>query len=171
MAKLGRIPLLLSLILLAACVDREPGKVQEIGFWALGWHFTATQNRIQPAIPPVIEFLRERYPGVRTAEVPAELGAEFRAAVLDAPAQVQEYLNSRFVGAYTVANLRCAAASFPVRDHGTTVAAFVVLDAELLLRPPDEWHPCPPVPPAREAGRVEALRALLVDLMNGAVRH
>jgi hypothetical protein len=152
-------------------VNREPGWVQEIGFWALGWHSTATQNRIQPAIPPVLEFLHERYPGVRAAEVPANLGAEFRAAVLKAPAQVQEYLNSRFIGAFTVTGLRCAGASFPVRDHGTTVAAFVVLDAELLSQPPGEWHPCPPVPPAREARRVEALCALLVDLMNGAVRR
>jgi hypothetical protein len=105
---------------------------------------------------------------VRTAEVPAGLGTEFRAAVLGAPARLQTHLNSRFVGAYTVAGLRCAAVSFPVRDHGTTVAAFVVLDAELLSHPPGEWHPCPPVPPAQEAGRVEALRELLADLVNAA---
>lgn len=148
----------------------EPGRVQEVGFWALGWHFTGTQNRIQPAIPPVLAFLREQYPGVRAAEVPAHLGAEFRAAVLDAPAALQAHLDSRFVGAFTVTGLRCAAASFPIRDHGKTVAAFVVLDAALLFRPPDEWHPCPPVSPVKGAGRVEALRALLAALMNAAAR-
>lgn len=155
-------------LLLSACVSREPAYVQEVSFWALGWHFTGTQNRIQPAIPPVLEFLREQYPGVRAAEVPAHLGTEFRAAVLDAPARLQAHLDSRFVGAFTVTGLRCAAASFPIRDHGKTVAAFVVLDAALLSRPPGEWHPCPPVPPAKETGRVQALRALLADLMDAA---
>ena len=165
MTKLARI---LLPILLAACVNREPAYVQEISFWALGWHLTGAQNRIQPAIPPVLEFLRERYPGVREAEVTAELGKEFRAAVLDGPAGLQTYLDSRFVGAFTVTGLRCAAASFPVRDEGTTVAAFVVLDAALLSRPPDEWHPCPPVPQVKGPGRVAALRALLADLMDAA---
>ena len=166
-AKLARI---LLLVFLTACVNREPAYVQEIGFWALGWHFTGTQNRIQPAIPPVLEFLSERYPGVRAAETTRDLNHEFQAAVLGAPPQLRTYLDNRMIDVFTVTGLPCAAASFPVRDHGKTVAAFLVLDAPLLFRPPDEWHPCPPVPQKGDAGRVEALRALLADLMNAAAR-
>lgn len=167
MVKLARILLPL---LLAACVASEPGRVQDVAFWALGWHLTGTQNRIQPAIPPVLDFLRERYPGVRPAETTRELSRAFQAAVLQAPAELQAHLENRMIGVFTVTGLPCAAESFPVRDHGKTVAAFIVLDAPLLARPSDEWHPCPPVPQLAEPRRVEALRALLAALMNAAAR-
>lgn len=156
------------LLLLAACAGTAAANVQEIGFWGLGWHFTATQNRIQPAIPPVLDFLRQRYPDIRPAEPPKALAAEFRAAVLDAPAALMEHLDKRLIGAFAVTGLPCAAESFPVRDGGRTVAAFAVLDAAALSQPPSAWKPCPPVRPGEGGERVPALRALLGALVDAA---
>jgi hypothetical protein len=156
------------LLFLAACAGTAAANVQEIGFWGLGWHFTATQNRIQPAIPPVLDFLRQRYPGIRPAEPPKALAAEFRAAVLDAPAALMEHLDKRLIGAFTVTGLPCAAESFPVRDAGKTVAAFAVLDAAALSQPPAAWKPCPPLRPGEGGERVPALRALLGALVDTA---
>jgi len=159
------------LTLLAACAGWQPGEVQTVGFWALGWHYTATQNRIQPAIPPVLDFLRQRYPEIRPAEPPKELGEDFRAAVLNAPARLQAHLDSRLIAAMTVTGLPCAAESFPVRDGGKTVAAFVVLDVTALSRPPAEWRPCAPVKPGEGGERVPALRALLEALLDAAAKQ
>lgn len=156
------------LFLLAACAGTAAANVQEIGFWGLGWHFTATQNRIQPAIPPVLDFLRQRYPDIRPAEPPKALAAEFRTAVLDAPALLMEHLDKRLIGAFTVTGLPCAAESFAVRDGGKTVAAFAVLDAAALSQPPAAWKPCPPVRPGEGGERVPALRALLGALVDAA---
>ena len=152
---------ILLLTLLTACAGYRPEDVQTVGFWGLGWHFTAVQNRIQPAIPPVLDFLRPRYPDIRPAEPPKPLADAFQKAVLDGPARLQAHFDSRLVAALTVTGLPCAAESFPVRDAGKTVAAFVVLDVTALTGPPESWKPCPPIPPGAGGDRVPALRALL----------
>ncbi len=163
---------LLLLAALAGCAGWQPKDVQTVGFWALGWHYTATQNRIQRAIPPVVDFLRQRYPDLRAVEPPKALGRDFRAAVLDAPARLQRHLDDRMVAAMTVTGLPCAAESVPVRDEGKTVAAFLVLDVTALAKPPAEWRPCAPVkPPGEGAERVPALRALISDLMDAAAER
>ena len=69
-------------LLLAACAGT--GDVRDLGFWGLGWQFTAVQNRLQPAIPPVLADARTRYPGLRAADVPSALGKDFRVAILKA---------------------------------------------------------------------------------------
>ncbi len=162
----------LLLAALAGCATWQPKDVQTVGFWALGWHYTATQNRIQRAIPPVIDFLRPRYPDIRAVEPPKDLGRDFRAAVLNAPARLQRHLDRRMVAAMTVTGLPCAAESFPVRDGKETVAAFFLLDVTALAKPPAEWRPCGPVaPPGAGEDRVAALRALLSGLMDAAVKR
>ena len=71
----------------------------------------------------------------------------------------------------TVTGLPCAAESFPVRDGGKTVAAFLVLDVTALAKPPAEWRPCAPAKPGEGGDRVPALRALLADLMDAAAKR
>jgi len=153
------------LFLLAACAGTPD--VRDLGFWALGWQFTAVQNRLQPAIPPVLADLRARHPGVRAADVPRAFEHDFQVAVLGAPAAMQDRLTRRLIGAFAVSGLPCAAEAQPVRDGDRTVAAFVVLDIEKLSAPPRDWTPCPPTTPAGENERVPALRALIGSLMAG----
>jgi hypothetical protein len=159
---------ILLLAFLAACAGCKPEDVQTVGIGGLGWHFTAVQNRIQPAIPPVLEFLRQRYPDIRPAEPPKPLAAAFQKAILEGPARLQAHFDSRLVAAMTVTGLPCAAESFPVRDAGKTVAAFVVLDITALTGPPESWKPCSPVRAGEGGDRVAALRGLLGGLLDAA---
>lgn len=148
---------------LAACA--ATGSVRDIGFWGLGWQFTAVQNRLQPAIPPVLADLRARYPGVAPAAVPRAFERDFQAAILKAPADVQDRLTRRMIGAFAVSGLPCAAAGYPVREGDRAVGAYIVLDIGKLVAPPGDWTPCPPVPPVETGDRIPALRALVSTLV------
>jgi hypothetical protein len=151
-------------LLLASCAGT--GDVRDLGFWGLGWQFTAVQNRLQPAIPPVLAYLRARYPGIRPAEVPKAFERDFQAAILDAPADMQDRLTRRMVGAFAVSGLPCAAEGYPVREEDWSVGAFIVLDLDKLAGPPGGWLPCPPIPPGEIGERVPALRALIATLVD-----
>jgi hypothetical protein len=140
--------------------------VRDLGFWGLGWQFTPVQNRLQPAIPPVLQYLRARYPGVRPAEVPRAFERDFQAAILDAPADMQDRLTRRMVGAFAVSGMPCAAEGFPVREEDWSVGAFIVLDLDRLAGPSGGWMPCPPIPPGETGERVPALRELIGTLVD-----
>ena len=92
--------------------------MQTVGFWALGWHYTATQNRIQRAIPPVIDFLRQRYPDIRAVEPPKDWAGISAPRCSMRRRGLQRHLDRRMVAAMTVTGLPCAAESVPVRDEG-----------------------------------------------------
>ena len=154
---------LLLLVFHTACA--ATGDVRDLGFWGVGWQFTAVQNRLQPAIPPVLAYLQERHPGVNPAEVPKGFERDFQAAILDAPAAVQDRLTRRMVGVFAVSGMPCAAEGYPVRDGDRAVAVFIVLDLGALSGPPRGWTLCPPVPPGEAGERVPALRALLSALV------
>jgi hypothetical protein len=151
-------------LLLTACAGS--GSVQDLGFWGLGWQFTAVQNRLQPAIPPVLAFLKQRYPDVRPAAVPQSFERDFQAAILDAPADLQDQLTRRMVGAFAVSGLPCAAEGYPVHEADLAAGAFVVLDLDKLAAAPGDWTPCPPVPPVEASARVPALRELVSTLVD-----
>ena len=151
-------------LLLAACSGTAD--VRDLGFWALGWQFTPVQNRLQPAIPPVLAYLRDRYPGVNAVAVPKAFERDFQDAILKAPADMQDRLTRRMVGAFAVSGLPCAAEGYPVREEGWAVAAFIVLDLDRLAGPPAGWQPCPPIPPGEIGDRVPALRGLIATLVD-----
>jgi hypothetical protein len=156
------------LFLLTACAGggSAPSKVQDLGFWGLGWQFTAVQNRLQPAIPPILEFLKARYPRIAPAKVPSGFEQEFRGAILSAPGILQDRLDRRMIGAFAVSGLSCAAEAHPVISGEWAVGAFLVLDIASLEKPPEDWTPCPPAPPGEAGPRVPALRALISTLVN-----
>lgn len=156
----------LALLVLAACAGGGPSKVQDLGFWGLGWQFTAVQNRLQPAIPPVLAYLKERYPKIKPAKIPSGFEQEFRGAILSAPGTMQERLDRRMVGAFAVSGLPCAAEAHPVIAGEWAIGTFLVLDIPALAKPPEDWMPCPPAPPGQAGPRVSALRALIATLVN-----
>jgi hypothetical protein len=158
----------LLLLLLTACAGggNTRSKVQDLGFWGLGWQFTAVQNRLQPAIPPVLEFLKSRYPKIAPAQVPSGFEQEFRGAILSAPGIVQDRLDRRMIGAFAVSGLSCAAEAHPVISGEWAVGTFLVLDIASLEKPPEDWTPCPPALPGEAGPRVPALRALIATLVN-----
>ena len=141
------------------------GSVQDLGFWGIGWQLKPVQNRIQPAIPPVLAYMRAENPDVKAAAVPDAFGQEFRTAITAAPGALQRELDTRMVGAFAVTGLPCAAQAVPVNEDGWAVGAFLVLDMEALMRDPADWEPCPPTPPVEVEGRVPALRELISTLV------
>jgi len=154
----------LALFVLAACTGTT--NVRDLSFWGLGWQFTAVQNRLQPAIPPVLASLRERYPDIKPAPVPSGFEQEFRGAILSAPGEMQDRLDRRLVGAFAVSGLPCAAEAHPVIEGEWVIGAYIVLDMPSLTKPPKDWTPCPPFPPGEAGPRVPALRALISTLVD-----
>lgn len=157
------LPVLL-LIGLGGCAAGA-GSVQDLGFWGVGWQLKPVQNRLQPAIPPVLAYLRAQEPAVKAAAVPDAFGREFRTAITAAPGALQRELDKRMVGAFAVTGLSCAALAVPVSADGWAVGAVLVLDMEALARSPADWEPCPPTPPVEVEGRVPALRELIATLV------
>lgn len=153
------------LLLIAAACAGTPN-VRDLSFWGLGWQFTAVQNRIQPAIPPVLASLRERYPGIKSVQVPSGFEQEFRGAILSAPGEMQDQLDRRLVGAFAVSGLPCAAEAHPVIEGEWVIGAYIILDMPSLAKPPQDWTPCPPFPPGQAGPRVPALRALISELVS-----
>jgi len=164
MSRAKRHSVCLVFLFLGACAG-DPN-VRDLGFWGLGWQFTAVQNRLQPAIPPVLAYLRERYPGIKAAKVPSGFEQEFRGAILSAPGKLQHRLDRRLVRAFTVTGLPCAATAYAVEERDWAVGAFLVLDVGRLSRSPGDWTPCPPFPPGDAGDRVPALRALIATLVD-----
>lgn len=155
-----------TLLLLIAAACTGTANVNDLGFWGMGWQFTAVQNRLQPAIPPVLAALRERYPDIQPAEVPSGFEQEFRGAILSAPGPMQDRLDRRLVGAFAVSGLPCAAEAHPVVEGEWVIGAYIVLDMPSLAKPPQHWMPCPPFPPGEAGPRVPALRVLISTLVD-----
>ena len=145
------------------------GSVQDLGFWGIGWQLKPVQDRLQPAIPPVLAYLRAQEPAVKAAAVPDAFGREFRTAITAAPGALQRELDKRMVGAFVVTDLSCAALAVPVTADGWAVGAFLVLDMDAMERDPADWTPCPPTPPVELEGRVPALRELIATLVTATV--
>ena len=156
------------LLAAAACAPINANTVQELSAWGYGWQFTPVQNRIQPAIPPVLRFLRLRYPDIRRADLPDALGREFRASLWPAPPAYRDLATRRLVGVFTVDGLPCAAEGYPVRDEGRPVAAFIALNAAIAGQPPERWRLC--AGDSVSGDRVTALRDLIRGAMENALK-
>lgn len=155
---------LILFLVLTACTGTA--NVRDLSFWGLGWQFTAVQNRLQPAIPPVLAELRKRYPRIKPAQPSSGFEQEFRGAILSAPGPMQDRLDRRLVGAFAVSGLPCAAEAHPVIEGEWVIGAYIVLDMPSLAKPPQDWTPCPPFPPGEAGPRVPALRALISELVD-----
>lgn len=134
----------LMLALFASCTLIQPDTVQDISAWGMGWQFKAVQNRIGPAIPPMLAFLRNRYPGavIEPAKPPPDLAEDFRAVVFGLKGETRDQLDRRLIGVFTAEGLPCAAAGFPVRDGDSPVAAILALDISVQRQDPATWRLC-----------------------------
>ncbi|MCG8547380.1 MAG: hypothetical protein MJE12_24550 [Alphaproteobacteria bacterium] len=168
MRRIARIAAACALPAMAACAPINAETVQELSAWGYGWQFTAVQNRIQPAIPPVLRFLRLRDPKIRRADLPESLGRDFRATLWPAPPAYRDLAERRLIGVFTVDGPACAAEGFPVRDEGRAVAVFVALDAGIADLPPEKWRPC--AGGGLAGNRVSALRDLIRGAMEKALK-
>ena len=133
--------------------------VSDISAWGLGWQLRGLQNRVQPAIPPVLRFLRQAHPEVRPAVGRDDAVAEIRRAMMGFEAEPEGQLQRRLVGVFLVTELPCGARAYPVSDRAVTVAAFVVLDVEAIAGDPSQWRLCNK--PVAGDNRAAALRALI----------
>lgn len=153
--------------LLAGCGSIDARSVQEIGAWGIGWQLKAPQNRIGPAIPPVVAFLRAENPAIRSLEPPRPLAATFRAVVLTLTGPAQGKVERRLIGTFTVSGQGCVLRGYPVRDEGRTVAAFLTVDGSAMMGEPSGWTLCERQ--ALPAGRDAAFRALLLFTLERAL--
>ena len=69
-------------------------------------------------------------------------------------------LQKRLVGVFLVTGLPCGARAYPVSDGAKTVAAFIVLDADILADDPSRWRLCGRTIAAPD--RAAALRDLIL---------
>ncbi len=141
------------------CSTAPGNAVSDISAWGLGWQLRGVHNRVQPAIPPVIRFLRQTHPGVRPVVGRDDTVAEIRRAMMGFEAEPGGRLQRRLVGVFLVTGLPCGARAYPVSDGAMTVAAFVVLDVEAIAGDPSQWRLCNK--PVAGTSRAAALRALI----------
>lgn len=149
---------------LAGCGSIDARSVQDISAWGIGWQLKAPQNRIGPAIPPVLDFLRTANPTINSLEPPPAVAGAFRTIVLELKGPARGRVERRLIGVFTVSGQGCAVRGYPVRDGRRTVAAFLVLDSASMVGEPSEWTLCDPqILPA--AGN-EAFRSLLLSALD-----
>lgn len=127
---------------LSGCAAPHPPAVTDLAFWGIGWQLKGAHNRVRPAIPPVVQFLKNNHPDVRPASPATPLAAGIRRAMMGLRGADRSLLQRRLVGVFLVTGLRCGAAALPVRDGGAAVAAFVVLDVDALSGDPAGWVSC-----------------------------
>ena len=146
---------------LVGCGTIDARSVQDIGAWGIGWQLKAPQNRIGPAIPPVVTFLRTDNPAIKSLEPPRPVAEMFRSVVLALKGSAHNQLERRLIGVFVVSGQGCALRGYPVRDGGRTVAAFLTLDSGALAGDPSGWALCErqSLPAARNA----AFRSLLLS--------
>lgn len=145
---------------LVGCGTIDARSVQDIGAWGIGWQLKAPQNRIGPAIPPVVEFLRTGNPAIKPLEPPRAVAKMFRDVVLGLKGSAHRTVERRLVGVFTVSGQGCALRGYPVRDGKRTVATFLTLDAGAMVGDPSGWSLCDGQ--ALPAGRDAAFRNLLL---------
>ncbi len=153
--------------LLAGCGTIDARSVQDIGVWGIGWQLKAPQNRIGPAIPPVVTFLRAENPAIKSLEPTRPVAAMFRTVVLKLTGSVHAKVERRLIGVFTVSGQGCALRGYPVREDGGTVAAFLTLDSGAMAGEPSAWTLCEPQ--ALPAGREAAFRVLLLSTLDRAL--
>lgn len=159
------VSILTLLAFLAGCAAGREEDVQDIAFWALGWQLKAVQNRVEPAYPPVLRYLRPGKPEVQSAEPSAALADELGRALFGGDV-TQQRLERRLIGVFTVTGYCCAADGIPVRDRNVPVAGFVVLDIAKVEEEPPHWTTCDDLVLLDD--RVVALRRLVVDALDRA---
>lgn len=150
-------------VVLAGCGAIDARSVQDISAWGIGWHLKAPQNRIGPAIPPVVDFLRAENPKIESVETPRVIAKTFRAVVLNLKSPDLGTVERRLIGVSTVAGQGCALRGYPVRDGGKTVAAFLTLDTGAVAGEPSGWTLCHAL--NLPAGREAAFRSLLLSTL------
>lgn len=154
--------------ILAGCMPMDGTTAQVASAWGLGWQARAPQNRIGPAIPPIVAFLRKWRPKLQPEEPQATLVRTYRNIVFELRGEDRKRLADRLIAIHGVKGLGCVMRGYPVRDQGAVVAAFLVLDVRMALREPPHWRLCNPgqVP----EGYAAAVRALLLAEVNRALR-
>lgn len=153
--------------ILAGCGTIDARSVQDIGAWGIGWQLKAPQNRIGPAIPPVVAFLRAENPAIGSLEPPPSVAATFRTVVLTLAGSAHGKVERRLVGVFTVSGQGCAFREYPVREDGKTVAAFLTLDSSAMTGEPSGWTLCERQ--TLPAGRDAAFRVLLLSALDRAL--
>ncbi len=153
--------------ILAGCGTIDAQSVQDIGSWGIGWQLKAPQNRIGPAIPPVVAFRRVENPAIRSLEPPRPVAAMFRAAVLKLTGSAHGKVERRLIGVFTVSGQGCALRGYPVRDDGRTVAGFLTLDSGAMMGEPSDWMLCEHQ--TLPAGRSAAFEFLLLSALDRAL--
>ena len=139
-------------VMLAGCGSIDARSVQDISAWGIGWQLKAPQNRIGPAIPPVIHFLRAANPAIESADPPSAVAASFRTIVLGLKGADSGRVDRSLIGVFTVSGQGCALRGYPVRDGGRTVAAFFTLDSSYDGREAVWLEALPPSEPSGRAG-------------------
>ena len=146
------------------CSSAPGHGVSDISAWGLGWQLRGVQNRVQPAIPPVLRYLRQAHPGIRPAARQDAAVAEIRRAMMGFEARPGRRLQQRLIGVLLVTGLPCGARAYPVSDRGRTVAAFLVLDVGAVAGDPSQWRLCGRRMTAPD--RAAALRRLIATLFS-----
>lgn len=154
-------------VMLAGCGSIVARSVQDISAWGIGWQLKAPQNRIGPAIPPIVDFLRLENPKIESVESPRAVAKMFRTVVLNLKGPELDKAGRRLIGVFTVTGQGCALQGYPVRDGGRTVAAFLTLDTEAMAGESSGWTLCRPrnLP----AGHDAAFRSLVLSALEGAL--
>lgn len=150
-------------VMLAGCGTIDARSVQDISAWGIGWQLKAPQNRIGPAIPPVINFLRPASPAIESADPPSVIAVSFRTIVLGLKGATSGRVDRRLIGVFTVLGQGCALRGYPVRDGGRTIAAFIMLDSSAMAGKPSGWRLC--YPQNLPAGHDMAFRSLLISTL------
>ncbi len=153
--------------ILVGCGTMDARSVQDIGAWGIGWQLKAPQNRIGPAIPPVVAFLRTKNPEIRSLEPPRPIEEMFRAVVLGLKGSASGKVERRLIGVFSVSGQGCALRGHPVRDGGRAVAAFLTLDSGALAGDPSGWTLCRRL--ALPVSRDAAFEGLLVSELSHAL--
>jgi len=152
---------------LVGCGTIDARSVQDIGAWGIGWQLKAPQNRIGPAIPPVVAFLRADNPAIKSQVPPRPVAEMFRSVTFALKGPAHNQVERRLIGVFVVSGQGCALRGYPVRDRGRTVAAFLTLDGSALADDPSGWTLCERQ--ALPAGQNEAFRSLLLSTVSQAL--
>lgn len=150
-------------VMLIGCGTIDARSVQDISAWGIGWQLKAPQNRIGPAIPPVVNFLRPANPAIASADPPSAVVASFRTIVLGLKGAISGRVDRRLIGVFAVSGQGCALRGYPVRDGGRTIAAFITLDSSAMVGNPSGWRLCHPQ--NLPAGQDMAFRGLLISTL------
>ena len=154
-------------LLLGGCGAIDARSVQDISAWGIGWQLKAPQNRIGPAIPPVVDFLRAKNSRIKAVEAPHAVAKSFQEVVTTLSDSEFGTVERRLIGLFTVSGQDCVLRGYPVRDSGDVVAAFLTLDSGAAAKRPSDWTLCHPQ--NLPTGRHAAFRSLLLSTLDRAL--